>query len=269
MAPLHRPEQRSERAHPHGGQAPGGAGGGSGGGPGAPPVTVDLLQAAAPANSTAYHESIVDAMNAYARAYEVDTPLRIAHFLAQIGHESRFENIEENGRYSPKRMREVFGCGGPSKYDKQADECKLGAGARQRPKLWTEEEKYARNAPNLLSYVYASRLENGDEASGDGYRYRGRGMMQLTFKSNYREFTAFHNRRNPDDPRDFVADPDLLVTQLKYGIESAFFFWDARNVNEEADQDDVEAVTIKINGGLNGLADRRQRLERIKQAMGI
>jgi predicted chitinase len=269
VAPVHRLQQRRQRARRRHGKAAGPARGRIGAGPAPALITEDLLQAAEPSNSTAYNASIVDAMNEYARAYQVDTPLRIAHFLAQIGHESRFQAIEENGNYSPQRMREIFGCGGPSRYDKQADECKLGAAARQRPKLWTEEARYAYNAANLLSYAYASRYENGDEASGDGYRYRGRGMIQLTFKSNYREFTGFHNRRNPHDAQDFVADPDLLVTQRKYGIESAFFFWDARNLNEEADRDDLEAVTSKINGGVNGMADRRLRLERIKQAMGI
>jgi predicted chitinase len=233
-------------------------------------ISVELLLAAEPANSAAYYETIVDAINAYASAYQVDTPLRIAHFLAQIGHESRFTPVEENGSYSPKRMREIFGCrGGPSKYSKPADECLLGAGARLRPKLWTEEAKYAHKPANLLSYVYAARFDNGDEASGDGYRYRGRGLIQLTFKANYQAFTDRHNAKNPDDPQDFVIDPDLLVTQRKYAIESAFFFWDTTKLNDEADNDDLEAVTRKINGGLNGLADRRARLVRIKQAMGM
>lgn len=233
-------------------------------------ITVELLLAAEPGNSAAYYDGIVDAMNAYATAYQVDTRLRIAHFLAQIGHESRFTPIEENGNYSPKRMREIFGCrGGPSKYDKQADECSLGTDARLRPKLWLEEARYAHNPANLLSYAYASRFDNGDEASGDGYRYRGRGLIQLTFKANYQAFTERHNARNPDDPQDFVLEPDLLVTQRKYAIESAFFFWDTTKLNDEADKDDLEAVTRKINGGLNGLADRRARLGRIKQAMGF
>jgi predicted chitinase len=237
-----------------------------------PPVSITalLLQVAEPTNSAMYYASMVDAMNQCASAYEVDTPLRVAHFLAQIGHESRFEAVEENGNYSPKRMREIFGCrGGPAKYDKHADECQLGAGARQRPKLWTDEATYAHNPANLLSYVYASRMENGDEASGDGYRYRGRGLIQLTFKSNYQAFTACHNEKNPNDPQDFVAEPDLLVTQRKYAIESAFFFWDTRNVNADADNDDLKQVTTRINGGLNGLDDRRARLARIKKAMGI
>jgi predicted chitinase len=236
---------------------------------GSVPITVELLQAAEPTNSTVYYAGLVEAMNQCASAYEIDTRLRIAHFLAQIAHESGFKPVEENGKYSATRMREIFGCGGPSKYNRDLDECKLGAAARQRAKLWTEEAKYANNAENLLSYVYAGRMGNGDEATRDGYRYRGRGMIQLTGTSNYKRFTACHNQKQADDPRDFVADPDLLVTQRKYAIESAFFFWDDKNVNGDADNDDLESVTAKINGGLNGLEDRRARLVRIKKAMGI
>jgi predicted chitinase len=164
-------------------------------------------------------------------------------------------------------MREVFGCkGGMKNYDATKDDCKFG---RLRCKLWTEEARYAGNARNLLSYAYALRMGNGDEASGDGFKYRGRGMMQLTGKTNYRDFTKSHNLKLPNDQQDFVANPDLLSTELKYGIESAFFFWNARNINEIADRDNIEEVTRKVNGGLNGLSDRKLRLARVRQALGI
>jgi len=192
----------------------------------------------------------------------------VAHFLSQIGHESKFKIVEENGSYNAKRMREVFGCkGGMKNYDKNKDEC---TGERLRDKLWTEESKYANNANNLLAYVYAGpRLGNGDEASGDGYKYRGRGMIQLTFKDNYSKFTAAHNQKNPGDPRDFVADPDVLLTDPKYAVESAFYFWDDRKINPLADDDNAVKVTKAVNGGLNGLPDREARLKRIKAALGI
>lgn len=238
-----------------------------------PPVTIGLLMVADGSNGADYYRSIVDAMNLCARAYLVDTPLRLAHFLSQIGHESAFRATEEDGRYSAARMREIFGCkGGAARYDKAADDCALGADgqpARLRPKLWSAEATYAGNARNLLSYVYALRLGNGDEISGDGYRYRGRGLIQLTGKSNYRSFTDCHNSRNPGDPRDFVANPDLLVSAIGYAIESAFYFWDARDINQAADLDDVLEVTRRVNGGANGLTDRQARLARIKNALGI
>ena len=236
-------------------------------------VTVALLHVADGGNPDSHYAGMVDALNDYARRYAVNTALRLAHFLAQIGHESSFRATEENGSYSVARMHEIFGCrGGPSQYDRAADDCKLGPDgqpARLRPKLWLEPDTYAGNPQRLLAYVYANRLGNGDEASGDGWRYRGRGLVQLTGKANYAAFTDAHNARNPDDPRDFVADPDLLVSELKYAIESAFYYWDARTVNALADLDDLEGVTRAVNGGVNGLNDRGARLARIKKALGI
>jgi predicted chitinase len=230
-------------------------------------ITTALLKAADSTNTDEYYDSILEMMNQYSEAYEINTPLRVAHFLSQIGHESKFKIVEENGNYSAKRMREFFGCrGGQRSYNAAQDECTAG---RLREKLWTEESKYARNAQNLFSYVYASRLGNGDEVSGDGHKYRGRGMMQLTGKTNYSQFTASHNQKNPNDPRDFVANPELLVSNRQYGIESAFYFWDARSLNAIADSDNVRNVTIAINGALNGLADREARLQRVKKALGI
>jgi predicted chitinase len=236
-------------------------------------ITVALLRAADASNADAYYATIVDALNDYAHRYDVDTPLRLAHFLAQIGHESGFRPLEENGNYSAPRMREIFGCrGGRSQYDRASDECRLGSDgqpARLRPKLWLEADSYAGNPARLLAYVYANRLGNGDEASGDGYRYRGRGLIQLTGKTNYAAFTEAHNARTPADPRDFVAEPELLMSERKYAIESAFYYWDARTVNALADLDDLEQVTRAVNGGLNGLEDRGVRLASIKKALGI
>ena len=267
MAQLHTPAPVPPRPVPPPGARAGGAAG-------APPlVTVGLLMAADATNGADYYRQVVDAMNLCAATYLVDTPLRLAHFLSQVGHESAFRATEEDGRYSAPRMRETFGCkGGAARYDKAADDCALGADgkpARLRPKLWTAEATYAGNARNLLSYVYALRLGNGDEISGDGYRYRGRGLIQLTGKSNYQSFTDCHNTRNPDDRRDFVTNPDLLMTGLNYAIESAFYFWDTRDINQAADLDDVVEVTRRVNGGANGLTDRETRLARIKTALGI
>jgi len=230
-------------------------------------ITAALLRAADTSNPADYYDAIAEAMNEYAQVYEIDTALRIAHFLSQIGHESGFRVVQENGKYSATRMRQIFGCkGGMKNYDAATDDCKLG---QLRQKLWTEESRYAGNAKNLLAYVYASRLGNGDEATGDGYSYRGRGMMQLTGKSNYQNFTDAHNAKNPNDPRDFVAEPDLLLTHPQYGIESAYFFWDARRINRIADADDVVKVTMAVNGGTIGLPDREARLKKLKKALGI
>lgn len=228
-------------------------------------ITVAILKAAEPGNTDQYYQSILGGMNKYAAAYKINTRLRIAHFLAQIAHESKLKTVEESGNYSAERMHQIFGCkGGSRNYDAGRDDCRLG---RLREKLWTEQAKYARNSKNLLSYVYANRLGNGDEASGDGFRYRGRGMIQLTGKTNYKGFTDSHNARNPDDPQDFVERPELLIDIIDYGVESAFYFWDSLPLNAAADADDVVKVTRLINGGDIGLADRKARLARIKAAM--
>jgi predicted chitinase len=230
-------------------------------------ITPALIKAADSSNPPDFVNLLASAMSDLAEAYAIKTPLRVAHFLSQIGHESNFKMKAESGNYKAKRMREVFGCkGGMKNYDATKDDCKLG---RLRDKLWTEETKYAGNAHNLLSYAYASRLGNGDEASGDGFKYRGRGMVQLTGKTNYSDFTKSHNLKLPGDRQDFVANPELLTTVLKYGVESAFFFWDVRNINEAADRDSIEEVTKLVNGGLNGLSDRKLRVARVRQVLGI
>ncbi|MFL6674077.1 MAG: glycoside hydrolase family 19 protein [Massilia sp.] len=233
-------------------------------------ISPELLLAADASNSLQYYRGIAAILDSCAAAYAVNTNIRLAHFLAQIGHESRFRAAEEDGNYSASRMHEIFGCGTHAPYDEHTDDCQLrpdGSPARIRPKLWTDQARYVHNPQNLLSYAYALREGNGDELSGDGFRYRGRGLMQLTGKNNYRAFTDRHNQKRPDDQQDFVAAPDLLVSQLNYAVESAFYFWDERKLNRIADTDDVVAVTKVVNGGLNGLADRRARLARIKAAM--
>ena len=240
----------------------------------APIITTNLLTIAEPSNLEAYYLEIVDIMNAYATAYSINTKLRIAHFLAQVSHESDLIAIrEEGGNYQAKQMRKTFGCrskNGVSQYDASTDDCKLVTDKpdRLREKLWSAEKDYAHNPQKLFSYVYADRFKNGNEDSGDGYKYRGRGMMQLTFKANYESFTTMHNAKCPDDIQDFVANPDLVAT-TRYGVESAFFFWSMKGLNAIADKDDVEAVTKAVNGGQIGLADRKSRLARIRKALEI
>lgn len=230
-------------------------------------ITIEMLQITKPNSDDSYFEEILPYLNEYARTYEVTTPLRIAHFLAQIGHESGFIVRSENGNYSARRMREVFGCkGGMASYIRTADECSLG---RLRNRLWTHESKYANNSRNLLSFVYASRMGNGDEASQEGYKFRGRGIIQLTGKNNYRKYTEIHNRANPNDQRDFVEDPDMIITVTRYGIESGFIYWAMVNANEIADSDRSADLTAAINGGMNGYADRIECLTKLKEHMGI
>lgn len=230
-------------------------------------ITLAMLQIISPRHDNTYYKKVLPYLNKYADVYNVNTPIRIAHFLAQTGHESGFVVKSENGGYSARRMREMFGCKGGSKnYSKANDDCRLG---RQRDRLWSEESKFVMNAEALLNFVYSSRMGNSDESSGDGYKYRGRGIIQLTGKDTYRRYTEIHNRANPDDFRDFVEQPDLITDSLQYGIESAFVYWDMANANKLADADNTIALSKAINGGLNGLKDRAECLEKIKNHLRI
>lgn len=150
-------------------------------------------------------------------------------------------------------------------YDVKKDDCTDG---RLRKKLWTEESEYAHHAENLGNYVYADRLGNGDEQSGDGYKYRGRGLIQLTGHDNYEDFEKAHNTRDPDDKKSFLDHPDLLVSNQKYAIESAFYYWHSHGINSVADNGTVKEVTEEVNGGSNGLAGRKKRYNAVACMVG-
>jgi predicted chitinase len=163
-----------------------------------------------------------------------DSRLRLAHFFAQILHESgclRFDM--ENLNYSADALLRVFG-----KYFRTKEEANA----------------YARQPERIANRVYASRMGNGDEGSGDGWRFRGRGLIQLTGRANYKAFAAWVG-----DSR-IMDDPDLVANE--YAVHSAVFFWDRQKLNALADKDDVEGLTRKINGGVNGLAHRKELLHK-------
>ncbi|CAG9168044.1 glycoside hydrolase family 19 protein [Cupriavidus pinatubonensis] len=238
-------------------------------------ITLEMLAAVNPHGSREYHERILPALNKYARGYFIITPRRIAHFLSQISVESRFKNVEESLNYSARRMKEVYGCKPPSRgsktpiFSEDGNDivCNFG---QLRSKLWTNTDYYSNNPEHLGNYVYADRYGNGSEASGDGYKYRGRGLIQITFKENYETFKSEHNRRFPHDQQDFVADPDLLLNDIDYGIESAFVYWAVkRNINPIADNGDVRAVTLKVNGGENGISERRAAYNKVATILGL
>jgi putative chitinase len=178
-----------------------------------------------------YIDQLEEALPKYGIA---NTKTRIAHFFAQILHESGSMRFDmENLNYSSDALRRVFGKYFKTKED--ADAC-------------------ARKPEKIANRVYANRMGNGDEASGDGWRYRGRGLIQLTGRNNYAAFAEWVG-----DSR-IMDDPDLVSTE--YAVHSAVFFWDRNNLNELADGDDVVAVTRRVNGGTNGLAHRRELLNK-------
>lgn len=180
--------------------------------------------------------------------YNIDNPNRVRAFLAQIGHESgQLSAVVENLNYSAKALRSVFG-----KYFKTD----------------AEAEKYARKPEAIANVVYANRLGNGDTKSGDGWRYRGRGLIQITGKSNYNE--ASQKMYALPLGVDFLNEPELLATP-DYAAQSAAWWWENAGLNAVADglggANDTEVfkqITKRINGGYNGLDDRLAIYERAK-----
>jgi len=164
--------------------------------------------------------------------YGIDTPLRQRHFLAQLLHESGgFRLVCENLNYSADGLLKTF-----SRYFATR----------------AVAEQYARQPERIANRVYANRMGNGNEASGDGWRFIGRGLIQTTGKNNYR---ATSQALFGDDR--LLEQPEMLE-HPRWAVESACYFWKANNLNALADKNDIEAVTRRINGGLNGLADRRK-----------
>ena len=161
--------------------------------------------------------------------FAINTPLRLAHFLAQCGHESGgFKVVNENLNYGAKGLRGIFG------------------------KYFPTDEKallFERKPEKIANVVYASRMGNGDEASGEGYKFRGRGFIQLTGKSNYSEFDKVVEE-------DILSNPDLVAT--KYPLLSAAWFFHKNCLKKCIDATDatVTSVTKCVNGGTIGLADR-------------
>jgi len=159
--------------------------------------------------------------------YKINTPLRLAHFLAQCHHESTgFSVVEENLNYSAEGLLRTF------------------------KKYFTPEQanEYAHNKVKIASRVYANRMGNGDEASQEGWLYRGRGYVQLTGKDNYAAL-------NDQLPGDILKNPDIVAT--RYPMLSAAWFWDKNKINDLlCDNETIDDVTRKVNGGLNGVDDR-------------
>ena len=165
------------------------------------------------------------------------TPVRAAHFFAQTAHETGgFKAFSENLNYSAQGLQGIFGKYFPG----------------------TLEESYARNPEKIANRVYASRMGNGNEASGDGFKFRGRGALQLTGKDNYAAFAKYLNKP------EIMTNPDLVATT--YSFESAMFFFDKNKLWEICDKGindaAILALTKRINGGTHGLEDRNQKTKK-------
>jgi len=189
-------------------------------------LTLDQLKQLLPKNP--YVDHWHHALSQLLPDYDINTPQRIAAFVAQCSHESGgFVALKENLNYRAVTLRKIF------------------------PKYFPTDElanAFAGKPEMIANRVYASRMGNGDEHSGDGFRYCGRGLIQLTGKSNYQAF-ADSLEMNVEDV------PDYLST-FEGAAQSACWFWESNNLNQWADKGDILTLTKRINGGTIGLEDR-------------
>jgi putative chitinase len=180
--------------------------------------------------------SWLDPLTAAFTRFEINTPERQAAFIGQCAHESaNFKTLQENLNYSAKGLNATW----PSRFPSEE-----------------QAQPYHRQPEKIANKVYSGRMGNLDE--GDGWKYRGRGLIQLTGKDNYRLASDALGV-------DFIADPDLVLTK-EYAALTAAWYWNKRGLNKEADAKDFTGMTKKINGGVIGLADR---VAHINTALGV
>ena len=173
--------------------------------------------------------------------YEINTPQRMAAFLAQCAHESGgFRAIKENLNYRAVTLRKIFGKYFPT--DEMA-------------------QQYANKPEKIANLVYANRMGNGGPETGDGYRYSGRGLIQLTGKDNYFWFAASINL-SPEEASQYMET-------FEGAAQSACWFWETNNLNQWADKGDIVTLTKRINGGTIGLEDRIKHYEHALHVLGV
>lgn len=187
-----------------------------------------------------YADHWYDAICKICPDYQIDTPQRLAAFLAQCAHESGgFVFLKENLNYKAASLRKVF------------------------PKYFPDDAiaaAYANKGEMIANRVYGNRMGNGDEASGDGFRYCGRGLIQLTGKNNYESFAD-----SIETPVEEI--PEYLAT-FEGAVQSACWFWESNNLNQWADKGDILTMTKRINGGTIGLEDRKKHYEHALHVFG-
>lgn len=191
-----------------------------------------------------YIEDWYEALEKILPDYDINTPQRIAAFVAQCAHESGgFKAIKENLNYRPETLRKIF------------------------PKYFPTDEiaRHYASMPNkqeaIANRVYANRMGNGDEASGDGFRYCGRGLIQLTGKSNYENYAMSLEIS--------VEEAGEHLTTFEGCVQSAAWFWEANNLNQWADKGDIVTLTKRINGGTIGLEDRIKHYNHALHILGL
>ena len=199
-------------------------------------------------------------LHATIRQRQINTPRRMAAFLAQVGHESaNFTVLVENLNYSADGLAATWGARFAQK-DSAGKYITVMDAGRLRRLPNNDAQQLHRRPEAIANRVYSNRLGNGSEASGEGWLYRGRGLIQMTGKTNYRlcSLGMFGDERLLDTPQ--------ILQEWRWAVESAGWYWNSRNVNALADGDDFERVTKAINGGLNGQA---HRVALYRQALGL
>jgi len=190
--------------------------------------------------NNSYLEHWTEALNKILPDYDISTPQRVAAFVAQAAHESGgFTALHENLNYRPETLRKIF------------------------PRYFPDDataQQFAHNPEAIANRVYANRMGNGPEASGDGFRYCGRGLIQLTGKSNYQAFA--------DSLQMPVEEVPAFLATFEGAIQSACWFWESNNLNSYADSGDILTMTKRINGGTIGLADRQAHYNHALQVFG-
>ena len=203
-------------------------------------ITLELLQKVCPKTKKEILEKFVDPLNEIGPKYGLfDNHERVACFIAQVAHESgSFNYMEENLNYSAKGLLGVF-----KKY------------------FPTEElaKQYERQPEKIASRVYANRMGNGSEESKEGFKFKGRGLIQLTGKDNYTKF-AKAMEMSLDDAVEYLKT-------VKGAVESAAWFWGANKLNDLCDKNDFITLTKRINGGTIGLEDRKHHYDIVKEAL--
>jgi putative chitinase len=205
-------------------------------------LTLEQLKQLLPRNP--YVQYWHNALSQLLPEYEIDTPQRIAAFIAQCSHESGgFTALKENLNYRAVTLRKIF------------------------PKYFPDDgiANYYASLPNkqeaIANKVYANRMGNGDEASGDGYRYCGRGLIQLTGKDNYTWFAASLDIS--------VEEAAEYLQTFEGAAQSACWFWETNNLNQWADKGDILTLTKRINGGTIGLDDRIKHYQHALHVLGV
>lgn len=206
------------------------------------PVTLEQIAALAPKALPGYRDAFAAGQEILDQFGISDTPLRVAHFMAQMLHESGALTIQfESLNYSAERLPKVW----PTRF--------LPAGP-------LDPAAFAHSQEKLANEVYGGRM--GNDAPGDGFLYRGRGLLQLTGKDSYAEATKILRQTNDQAP-DFTINPDAVV-EAEWCLKVAASEWSSKGCNEPADQDAINTITKRINGGLIGLAERIEWARRTK-----